>query len=174
MDDALTARYPWYLQTLPVLTLLTGGAMVCGLGFGCWDTWGKFHSDDLRYAWPLLAIYLFVYGIVGPTVVYIFYRMLCSSWLLLYTYRLSGDVLEARDPVLRKHYAVRLADVERARWFLLGGPRQVDAMFGRSLETASGKSLVLCDALPLWPEIKHRCTRAEIEERPPDPLRMRV
>jgi hypothetical protein len=88
----------------------------------------------------------------------------------MYSYRCSGEMLDTRDTVLRRHWIIQFDDVVRVRPFFLGGPRQAKAAFGWVLETREGAHISVCEALPLWADIASRCARVEFAELPKERL----
>ncbi len=142
----------------------------CGSLYFMWDTWTHFHSGDPGYQGWLLVPPLCAGLLLVAAVFSLFPRLARSCWILIYSYRLSGEALEARDPVLRRRWVLRFSDVTRVRPFYLGGPRQAKAAFGWVLETRAGAGIPACEALPLWAEIASRCTHAEFVELPKERL----
>lgn len=162
--------YPWFLRVLAILGVLMTVLECVGSLYFLWDTWTYFRSDDPGYQGWLLVPPLCAQLLFATAVFLLFPRLAWSSWVLMYSYRCSGETLEARDPVLRRRWALRFSDVTRVRPFYLGGPRQTKAAFGWVLETSTGVGIPACEALPLWAEIENRCAHAEFVELLKEPL----
>lgn len=162
--------YPWFLRMLAILGVVMAVLECAGSLYFLWGTWTHFHSGDPGYQGWLLAPPLCAGLLLVAFVFSFFPRLARSAWVLIYSYRLSGETLEARDPVLRRRWMLKFSDVTRVRPFFLGGPRQAKAAFGWVVETRAGAGIPACEALPLWAQIASRCTHAEFVQLPKERL----
>ena len=162
--------YPWHLRLLALLFVPMAVAECGGTLYFLWSILARSRTGDPGYQGWFLAIALCFWGLMALAVFALFPRLARSCWVLMYQYRCSETFLEVRDPVLQRRWGVRFDEVTRIRPFLLGGPRQAKAAFGWVLETASGGRIPACEALAIWPEIARRCSGAEFEPLPKDPL----
>ncbi len=169
-EDSGWVGYPWFLRVLAILGVVMTVLECAGSPYFLWDTWTHFRSGDPGYQGWLLIPPLCAEVLFGAAVFSLFPRLARSIWVLLFSYRLSDETLEVRDPVLRRRLALRFSEVARVRPFFLGGPKQAKAAFGWVLETSAGAGIPACEALPLWVEIASRCAHAKFVELPKEPL----
>lgn len=100
----------------------------------------------------------------GSCGIYVMARATQRTWIFLSTYTVSDTMIGVRGLLRRPPEALEFHEVTYVKHFFILGQSLKDKISnGRTLCTADGRQVDICEALPIWNDVQQRCSGATFQ-----------